>query len=405
MTRTNPFKGDCLPSPVRLFARGRPSLPFPHPWNYKEPLRILDTYFHDVDQLSASEKHNRYLAVPGFPKVLVTRDPGIIKAILFDTGDKPGQFDRDTLPTDGIARLTGADTMLYANGEFWRLQKKLAAPSFGRSNLFQPETLNEFEQTFRETAAQRLLALLELQKQTGSTTSEVTLEPEINTIMLEMLVNNFFGGSVSHAELRERYVPSINHLIQHMVLDTISYYWMKPLRWFQGKNKALEQAKADFEELTDIALSGRHRSAGMWSQFKSEATDEQLRSNIRVFIAGAMEATSSFASWTLSHLSRNPQLQEKLHQEVAAIDSYEPDSLQQATTLHNIMEETLRLTPALYFLPRLATVDTLVKTADDRSLVIPKGTHVLLDVWHANQSEDHWGVDRSGFPANAFEPD
>ena len=52
----------------------------------------------------------------------MTRDPGIIKAILFDTGDKPGLFDRDTLPTDSIARLAGTDTMLYANGEFWRLQ-------------------------------------------------------------------------------------------------------------------------------------------------------------------------------------------------------------------------------------------------------------------------------------------
>ena len=33
----NPFGGDCLPSRVRLFGFGRPSLPFPHLWNYKEP--------------------------------------------------------------------------------------------------------------------------------------------------------------------------------------------------------------------------------------------------------------------------------------------------------------------------------------------------------------------------------
>ena len=404
MIRKNPFDGDSLPSRVPLFSSGRGCLPFPHPWNFRSPIKILASYYHGVADLPAFAKNNRYLDIPGFPTVLVSRDPDIIKAILFDTGDKHGQFDRDTLPTDGIARLTGEDTMLYANGEFWRLQKKLAAPSFGRANLFQPDTLAEFEQTFRNTAAERMLALFELQKETESSVSELALEPEINAIMLEMLVNNFFGGKVSHAELRERYVPSINYLIRHMVLDTISYYWMKPLRWVQARNKELINAKADFEQLTDIALAGRKTKAGMWAQFKSEATDDQLRSNIRVFLAGAMEATSSFAAWTLSHLSRDPALQEQLYREVSSIDSYGPKSLQQAPTLHQIMEETLRLTPALYFLPRLATVDTRVRTADDRELLIAKGTHVLLDVWHANRVEQQWGEGVSGYPADQFAP-
>lgn len=73
--RSNPFQGDCLPSKVPLFASGRPTLPFPHPWNYKSPIRILETYFHGVEHLSSSAKHNRYLDIPGLPKVLVTRDP------------------------------------------------------------------------------------------------------------------------------------------------------------------------------------------------------------------------------------------------------------------------------------------------------------------------------------------
>ena len=43
------------------------------------------------------------------------------------TGDKPGQLDRDTFPTRGIARATGADSLLYSNGAQWRTQKQLAA--------------------------------------------------------------------------------------------------------------------------------------------------------------------------------------------------------------------------------------------------------------------------------------
>jgi hypothetical protein len=37
----------------------------------------------------------------------------IIRAISAETGDKEDQFDRDTLPSTGIARATGKDSLLY----------------------------------------------------------------------------------------------------------------------------------------------------------------------------------------------------------------------------------------------------------------------------------------------------
>jgi len=401
----NPFQGDQLPSRVSLFGWGRPSLPFPHLWNYREPIRILDTYFHNVDNETPFGKHNRYLNVIGLPPVLVTRDPTVIKAILFDTGDKPGQFDRDTLPTDGIARATGEDSLLYSNGAQWRIQKKLAAPSFGKSKLFQPEKFGEFEQTFRVTAANRLDVLRQLQSESGEAVTRVSLEPEVNIIMLEMLINNFFGASISYEDLRDRYVPSLTLLIDHMVSDTVGHHIHRLINIFGSKNRQLKQAQRDFEELTDIALSGRSDGLGLWSQFKSDATDDQLRSNIRVFLAGAMEATSSFASWTITHLARAPDVQEQIYKEVESMDAYDPSNLAQAQNLRGALQETLRLTPSLYFLPRRATVDTWVDLGEQGKLMIPQGAHVLLDVWHANRCEDFWGAEVSGFHASEFAPE
>jgi hypothetical protein len=51
----NPFDGDCVPARVRLLGFGRPSLPFPHLWNYREPIRILETFFHDADRETGTE--------------------------------------------------------------------------------------------------------------------------------------------------------------------------------------------------------------------------------------------------------------------------------------------------------------------------------------------------------------
>jgi cytochrome P450 len=156
--------------------------------------------------------------------------------------------------------------------------------------------------------------------------------------------------------------------------------------------------------LNNLALAGRNDGKGLWKQFKSDAPDAALRSNIKVFLAGALEATTSYAGWTISHLARNPAAQERVHQEVKDVEDYTPENLDNATYLGFVLEETLRLTPSLYFLPRRATADTWIETADGSKLFIPQGTHVLLDVWHANRHEDHWGVSVTGYPALDFVP-
>jgi cytochrome P450 len=401
----NPFAGDWTPTRVPLFAFGRPSLPYPHMGNYREPLRILDTFFWGTERETGSGKHNRYLAMPGLPDVLVTREPAVIRAVLSATGDKPGQIDRDTAPTAGIARATGEDSLLYANGPLWRRQKQLAAPAFSRSNLFQPEKFHAFEQTFRKTVAQRLELLRARQQATGQRVTRIALEQEIVVVMLEMLVNNFFGGNVAYEELRDRFVPALVRCIDHMVRDTIARRLRAPFDAITGRTRSLRRARASFEALTDIALAGRTDGLGLWGEFKSDASNDALRSNIRVFLAGALEATTSFASWALSHLSRAPDVQDRVYEEVKTIDVYDPNNLEQAVTLNRVLEETLRLTPALYFLPRWTTVDTWIETADGRRMFLPERTHIVLDVWHANRCEDFWGAALTGYPADAFAPD
>lgn len=401
----SPFGGAYQPARVRLFGRRRPSLPFPHPWNYTEPLRILETFYWDADQCSGPGRHNRYLDVPGLPPVLVTRDPDIIRAVLSDSGDKPGQFDRDTLPAAGIARATGEDSMLYANGPLWKRQKRLASRPFRRSNLFQPEMFREFEHTFRATIRERLEVLRARQAESGEEVTRIQLEPEIQAVMLEMLVNNFFGAAVPYDELRNRFVPAITQLITHMVEDTIRINPLTLFRRFGSRAAELEQARADFERLTDIALAGRAEGRGLWAQFESDATDDALRSNVRVFLAGALEATTSFASWAISHLARAPEVQEQVFAEVDDLDVYDPDDYAQAVTLGRVLEETLRLTPSLYFLPRRATETSRVRASDGREMIIPGGTHLVLDVWNANHCEEFWGVGVTGHPAQVFAPE
>lgn len=411
IARRSPFRGTIVPGRVPLLApfSGRPSLPFPHPWNYHEPLRILSAFFHRADaEPDRRTRHTRYLEVPGFAPVLVTRDPALIRAISMETGDKPGQFDRDTLPTGGIARATGERTLLYANGAVWRAQKQMAAPPFSRSTLFQPEVFGDFEASFRRIATARLERVRQRIQDTGTPSLEVCLEDEVKTVMLDMLVNSFFGAQVDSEMIRTRDVPALDTFIENIVRDTVMTKAGCPLhrlpRWMPGIARARDAART-FEHLTASVIAPRARGAGMWGHFKADVSDEALRPNIRVFLAGALEATTSYACWALAHLARAPHAQERLYAEVRNVDDFSPEALKHLEFLGCVLNETLRLTPALYFHPRRASVDTWVRTDADDTLFIPQGTHILLDVWHANRHEEHWGVGVTGFPAEQFAPE
>jgi cytochrome P450 len=405
----NPFQGDSKPSRVNIFVSKskRPSSPFPHPWNYKEPIRILESIYSDIEAEVGSARNNRYIDAPPFAPVLVTRDPGIIRSILLKSSDKPGDFDRDTSPARGIARATGEDTLLYANGPLWKAQKRMAAAPFGKVNLFQPEKFHEFEATFRQTIADRIDILERHLKDTGAQSIQIQLEPEIKAVMLEMLVNNFFGAKLPYKDIREVYVPALERVLDHIVIDTLMNRVWIPIKRMPAVTSKIRNLKKDyalFEKLTDLVLEQRHKGGGLWSQFKSDVPDEKLRSNLRVFLAGALEATTSYACWALQHLSHDSEAQEAVYEEVKSIEEYTPEALKGAKQLNMVLEETLRLTPSLYFLPRRATVDTWVTTDDARKMFIPRGTHILLDVWHSNRLEEFWGVERTGYPAMDFAP-
>ena len=226
--------------------------------------------------------------------------------------------------------------------------------------------------------------------------------------MLEMLVNNFFGATIPYEKISNRYVPALERVIDHIVRDTVINKVGIPLRRLPSFNRSIAKAKAAhaiFEELTDLVIATRKEGRGLWKQFKSDATDAALRGNIKVFLAGALEATTSYASWAISHLARNASAQEKVFHEVKDIQVYTPEHLENAKYLGHALDETLRLTPSLYFFPRRATADTWIETTAGNKLWIPKGTHILLDVWHANRHDDHWGVSITSYPALDFVPE
>ncbi|HJZ59661.1 MAG TPA: cytochrome P450 [Gemmataceae bacterium] len=159
-----------------------------------------------------------------------------------------------------------------------------------------------------------------------------------------------------------------------------------------------------FEELVDRVIRTREEGAGFWPLLSAAGTEQAVRSNVRVFLAGALEATASYISWTLSNLARDPLAQERAYQEALTHAELTSEARERAVYLQKVLAETLRLNNALYFLPRVALRDTTISTARG-TLRIPAETHLVLATYHANRCERHWGVAATGYPATAFVPD
>lgn len=135
-------------------------------------------------------------------------------------------------------------------------------------------------------------------------------------------------------------------------------------------------------------------------------TSRNLRDNVRTFIAAGHETTATAICWALLHLSKSPEIQERVRAEIrdhmpslfdrAAREDFEaledPDRL---PYLHNVCRESLRCIPPIPLTIRQSLVDEQLA-----GYHVPAGTVMWIPINAINRLAEHWGQD-----ADAFDPD
>lgn len=390
----NPFSGTLPVARLPLLDTTRVTVR-----HFRTPLRILDFVFRDDGDL-------KYLDVPGFPPILFVRDPELIRAVAVATANG-GDFDRDTLPTQGIARVVGPENLLFSQGATWRKHKGAVARPFGVRAVQTPEVFHHMERAIRRAVEPQVEEIARQVARSPTNSLRLQLETDIRAVMLDVLVNVLFGAPVPHEELRTRYLPAIERVVAYILLDTVANplgLSVCTLTTLTPGHRQLKRDRRVFEELVDRVIRTRGEGAGFWPLLTAQGTAAAVRSNVRVFLAGALEATASYISWTLCNLARDPGAQERASREAAAHTELTPEARESATYLQRVLAESLRLNNALYFLPRVALRETTVETSRG-TLTVPARTHLILATYHANRCERHWGAAATGFPALAFAPD
>lgn len=114
------------------------------------------------------------------------------------------------------------------------------------------------------------------------------------------------------------------------------------------------------------------------------------------------ETTASSLTWASYLLSKYPDVQTKLRDEVIGALGDNPaasdppadlaDTLKGLPYLNGIIHETLRLFPTVPLTMREAVRDTQVG-----EYPAPKGTVMVVSIWQINRSPDVWGPDAGEF--------
>ncbi|KAJ4470221.1 cytochrome P450, partial [Lentinula aciculospora] len=163
----------------------------------------------------------------------------------------------------------------------------------------------------------------------------------------------------------------------------------------------------DSDDDTDI-LSVLVR-ATRYEDSKKRLSEDEIISQIATIILAGNETTASIMSWMLYELSRNPDSQTRLHEEIArlriqtgyyvSLTSAHYDSM---PYFNAVIKETLRLHPTLPILVREASHDdtiplsVAVKSKTGRLLShvpIRRGQRILLHLGAYNRLTQVWGDD------------
>ena len=129
-------------------------------------------------------------------------------------------------------------------------------------------------------------------------------------------------------------------------------------------------------------------------------TEEELVNQMMTFLAAGHETTATSITWAIYLLSKHPEVQMRLRNEIRAslpsvsddTASITSDQLAALTYLSAVCNETLRL-----YAPVPGTIRVAAHPTTILGHYVPAGTVILLSAWAVNTSRALWGPDAAEF--------
>jgi cytochrome P450 len=279
-------------------------------------------------------------------RILLNR-PDLINQVLVLQQSK---FHKSELTRKITGRMLGQG-LLISEGDFWRRQRRLVQPAFHRGRV------NEYGAT--------MLEITQAHIRDWRDGEERNMAEEMTALTLDITVRTLFGTTL----------PGEAQQVGHSMTFLMRYSLRRqrlpfriPETWPTPDNRRADRELEFIASLVYRIISERQAEAnsdhhtdllallmGAMDEDGSQMTPQQLHDEtMTLFIAGH-ETTAQMLGWTWYALSKNPEAEARLHQELDSVLGGRPAEaadLPRLPYLQSVMNEVLRLYPPAYILAR-----------------------------------------------------
>ncbi|XP_055685302.1 probable cytochrome P450 28d1 [Lutzomyia longipalpis] len=119
----------------------------------------------------------------------------------------------------------------------------------------------------------------------------------------------------------------------------------------------------------------------------------QILGHVFTFFIDGYEMSSNVMAHTLYQLARNPDIQEKLREEVQSLESFEciaSPSNEKCEYLHRVLLESLRINAPLPFLTKICTKECKLPLRDGEEIPIETNTCIVIPVYSIQRDEEYY---------------
>jgi cytochrome P450 len=335
-----------------------------------------------------------YLKAGPYHGFLVS-DPAAVKHVLQDNARNYHKS-----PLYSRLRDSLGNGLLTSEDSFWLRQRRLAQPAFHRQRLI----------AMADAMVICTEQMLERWAHTASAGQSIDVVDEMMGLTQAIIVRTMFSTDLgATADIVNRTWPIINRRIGETFwstklettlplpanrrfaralreLDTVVYRIIRTRR----------ESRRDQSDLLSMLLSARDEDTGVGM------TDRQLRDEVMTMLLAGHETTSLALSWTYYLLSRHPEAERSVTDEVdRVIGDRRPEfgHVDQLSCTRRVIEESLRLYPPAWGFSRLALGDDQIG-----GYRVPKGSIVFVIPFVVHRRPKLW-PDPERFDPDRFAPE
>lgn len=347
-------------------------------------LRALSDTYGDVSEM-------KFLGKTFF----VLSHPDDIESALVKHAAKMKRDDYATV----LERVLGKG-LLTSDGELWKRQRKLMAQAFVPKRI----------QTYGEAMVRVTDAALRPWRD-GAT---VNLHREISRVTMEVVADVLFGAGIGPEDVKT--VGDAMEVVNEYMANSPEALLKLPGWVPTPRNYATTRAIEKIDELIYRIIASRRAAPARddllgtllaaQDEDGTRMSDKQLRDEaITLFLAGH-ETTALTLAHTLYLLSKNPDVERKVHAEVTSVLGADgagrlptAEDVRALRYTERVLKESMRLYP-----PAWATGREVAEDVEIGGYTMPKGSQIMASQWIVHR-DPRWFPNPEGFDPDRWSPE